>query len=1000
MERIARLIKTKNQYDNFSALLCELDGKVNDLDSKNLVFSEEKISLMAERAICSLANGTFNTEVFSFGNYLSCKKRVENALTKEGSTMVVMRVLNTIELSCYKNSKNNLSPKLYDLIIQLKSAKISPNDLKYASENVRGVLKNKLCDLYAVYNEYEEFLSQNNLIDQSSLLSLLPGVIENDNEIAETDVYLLGYSSWTRQAREVVSTLLKKAKSVTAILTVGDNEFAFVNETATAFETLCRENGMPVTTKEFSATFSKENKIIREQLLNPFSETKNEETDKILSFLSPSTREEILTVGETIKRTVIDGKCRYKDVTVCVPDVNGYYPFVREIFERLEIPYFLDKKETAENHPLVNLINDYVSCFIKKFSIETLISFIKNPLVCNDKRLTDAFEKYLIKYNVNYIRFKKPFSPEFAPDEDLEKFELLRQELLPVLERFNVQKMFNDLSVKEKIEDYTLLLEDKGERVKAQVNAQIYQAIEIIFEQIQMILGQTKVEPFEFKKIFESGISALKLSVIPEYNDAVFIGSYREVSLAKAKYLFATGLTSSVPIVTEDVALLTDEDINTLSNIKVMVEPKIKIVNKRAIENTVLALSSFDRALIISYPRVDIGGTVNAPSEIIIQLRKLFTVKNYSFSDGYLTKKQGLLTFAKTCGKFVENKEHDLSKASAYYAVNKQDPAVLAVLSATNKQFETRLDGGASTVSDKVSPTLLEEFYTCPYRAFLSRTLSLKERDEGKITPLSVGNFAHLVFEKYLANVKKVKDLESSNSLVDEIVKEQLTSPEYVRYLQEKDMEYGVNEMVKECKHFCYKIYEELQTSKFKPYQFEKGFSVPLEETQVKLTGKIDRIDECDGAVRIIDYKTGKVDPSEKSLFSGTKLQLYLYALALPDKKVEGVYYLPVAEPFMEIGQEKRSLMQGRTIAEEPTGEFSPFAVSSEETFLAYTNYALAMCVQAVKQMQEGIIVPSPYGEACEYCAYKSICSSENLSVRKIRAVNEQTIIDSVTEVE
>jgi len=40
-----------------------------------------------------------------------------------------------------------------------------------------------------------------------------------------------------------------------------------------------------------------------------------------------------------------------------------------------------------------------------------------------------------------------------------------------------------------------------------------------------------------------------------------------------------------------------------------------------------------------------------------------------------------------------------------------------------------------------------------------------------------------------------------------------------------------------------------------------KGISFPI-----RIKGKIDRIDEIDGTIRIIDYKTGKVDPNHLKL--------------------------------------------------------------------------------------------------------------------------------------
>ena len=56
-----------------------------------------------------------------------------------------------------------------------------------------------------------------------------------------------------------------------------------------------------------------------------------------------------------------------------------------------------------------------------------------------------------------------------------------------------------------------------------------------------------------------------------------------------------------------------------------------------------------------------------------------------------------------------------------------------------------------------------------------------------------------------------------------------------------------------------------------------KNISVPGLSYSVKLIGQVDRIDKLDGVTRIIDYKTGKILPSNlklskiENLFSGTQ---------------------------------------------------------------------------------------------------------------------------------
>ena len=51
MDKKATLIITNSYFNVFKVLTDKLNGKTNDLENKNLVFCEEKFSLMAERII-------------------------------------------------------------------------------------------------------------------------------------------------------------------------------------------------------------------------------------------------------------------------------------------------------------------------------------------------------------------------------------------------------------------------------------------------------------------------------------------------------------------------------------------------------------------------------------------------------------------------------------------------------------------------------------------------------------------------------------------------------------------------------------------------------------------------------------------------------------------------------------------------------------------------------------------------------------------------------------
>ena len=199
---------------------------------------------------------------------------------------------------------------------------------------------------------------------------------------------------------------------------------------------------------------------------------------------------------------------------------------------------------------------------------------------------------------------------------------------------------------------------------------EIGDAITSIIDEIDIMLGLGNLTLIEFRNLFLSGVTALEMSIIPQYNDAVFVGAHKEVALANAKKLFVIGLTTDVPTVRADVALLSDNDINTLEEIQVLIEPKIRVVNHRLRENLGLALSAFISSLYLSYPSSSISGKKNAKSQVLTDILSMFTCQEFPQYNGYASYGQGINSFAKACGEFAEGKEGNPRRGFPFSCLN------------------------------------------------------------------------------------------------------------------------------------------------------------------------------------------------------------------------------------------------------------------------------------------------------------------------------------------
>ena len=323
------------------------------------------------------------------------------------------------------------------------------------------------------------------------------------------------------------------------------------------------------------------------------------------------------------------------------------------------------------------------------------------------------------------------------------------------------------------------------------------------------------------------------------------------------------------------------------------------------------------------------------------------------------------------------------------------------------------------------SPTAIEDYYKCPYRAFLLHGLRLKERKQGKPDGLSVGNVMHETLKYFLRDIKNITE-ENFDDKFDSIINNVLSNNDFSWLFEDPETENSISRTVQECKKYCRKTLEYYNRTDFKDVKTEVGFgdvkdaiysAIDLSEGKAKISGRIDRIDTYGDYFRIIDYKTGSVDATDKALFTGNKLQLYLYASAIQDKKPAGVYYLPISDDFSACGDTKDALAVGKTlndldvikaqdngVIEDTVGEFTGVKVvdgevkkaTDGETLNAFIEYAKKISEKAVSQIDDGVIVASPYKGVCEYCSFNAMCNQINPKEREVTSVSEETICDSV----
>ena len=345
--------------------------------SKCYVFCEDKITLSLELEIAKkCGGGIFNVEVSTFNRYILSKNANVNVLSKESSVMAVRKIIlnKQKELTCFSNLKYcpNLSVTVYELISQLASAKVTPNDLsKLINEDearLGGALTNKLKDIALIYGEYLSYLKQRGFVDRNDYISLMPSLIENDNELDGATVILVGFSSVTRQRYDVFKALNNKASEVYAFIVAGEEGEFYTNET---YNRLLEIEPNATVTNTY-ANLSNELNALKKYLFNPLvfkSGYIGVKSDNVEVIEYPEIQREVEeTAKNIVKQVKLNGK-RYKNIAIMVGDLNSYKLQIAKTFSEYKIPYYIDKAGVLADHPICSYITDFIDLTRKNLAV-------------------------------------------------------------------------------------------------------------------------------------------------------------------------------------------------------------------------------------------------------------------------------------------------------------------------------------------------------------------------------------------------------------------------------------------------------------------------------------------------------------------------------------------------------------------------------------------------------------------------------------------------------
>ncbi len=1005
----------------------ELDGQ------KNVIFCEDRLTLIAERALTRKTGGTFLSSVTTFARFLSTDEKI---ISKQGSVMAIGGIMSALQrnnaLRCFTSvtAIENSAKCVYETIAQLAASEVTPDTLQESATLSQGdVLKDKVCDLALIYREYSAFLAEKGYLDESKYLALLPERIRLDGNLRGANVFFLCFSSFTAQAMRAVRAAIENARDVVGIFCSGDEEI-YTNRASNLFRRVCGEYG-EVVTRNLGAPIGGEAEILRRGLydLESFKAEKRV-TEKIRLYEAKDLSEEAEYVAVQIKRLLAEKGYRYRDFAVLIPDTAAYALPIKRAFAEYAIPCFLDEKKSLKRHPLGGFLLSALEAVRDGFSASSVQSLAQNIFFGE----SDEYRNYLLKY-ANYrggalkaIKENDVF--------DTAAVESGRERLLKATKNIKrrgqgrefcnaIRRLMEDFDVERRLEELETLVEDVA--ISGYLS-QIFSALNRVLAEAELLTSDKEMSVAEFIGILAEGLDATELSLIPLRTDAVYVGDIAASRIEKVQVLFAVGMTEDVPRNADDTALVSDKEIARLAEVKTLLEPSVAEVNLRARESVCLNLCTFMDRLYLSYP-LGADGATPALSETLRYVKGLFkgangelrAEKEFSEEDFIYCCSAPLPAVRR---RYVERDLYKSSKADSRRRALSLSEALYRLGKDDEIQPKHPIGGGQVSIErgeelffkdGKVSPTALESYFACPFKNFLSQGLKVKEREETLVLAVDTGNFVHEILEKLGGEMESLSSETEARSFAKTVGEELLKKPLYAAQADTASGKYSAQSLLKEGEEVAAAVYRQVKGSDFKIEGIEKSVSTP------DFHGKIDRVDGTEKFVRIIDYKTGTIKADPVEYYTGRKIQIELYMSAVKGERTPaGVYYFPASVDYKAqednaaryrmlgyMNGDLEALQAGDKGLKE--GEKSEFfdaslgenkrleKVMDEETFKNFLEYSVLVARSARQELKEGFVAASPYEGACKYCQYGGACGrNQEAKPRKERDVKPKMIADVV----
>ena len=780
--------------------------------------------------------------------------------------------------------------------------------------------------------------------------------------------------------------------------------------------------------------------IVKSKLFLRKDSKKANSFKKSIVKISAVTREtEVKLIAKEIKSILLKTKIKPNNICVTFNLINNYSELIRDIFPSYGIPINLtDRIALDKTYPVIAIIN-FLEILGNDYYYKSILRALSNAYieiedVDIDNILYAATTLKIVigknnwEYNLNNaIRSLELEEGNYEREIKIGKY----QKALSDLEKINkllapfkskttpseFMKELNFLISKLKISEK--LLSSDGYDTEREVKAlsTFLDTMEEIFELLEQEKGIGKKYDVSFYlNQIRTASSWARFNVKEKSDYGVLVTNINEIRGLQFDYLFIGGMI--------------DGDFPTKYQPEIFFSGSFtrKEIHHLTQERYHLyqALCSWKKGLYFSFPKTENEKNL-VESTFLKEIEKTFEIEDKNEED-YNNLVYSKEEFYQLIGREIDNPNNEEIKNESLKAeinlkkikeavnienIRTGDPFLVnefnGFLLADEENVALETKERLKDTSDKpYSISQLETYASCPFKYFLERILKVKVTEEPveEMEAVEIGSLIHTILFEFFIEIRKKKIvLAGCSARVFKVAEDLLFNIAGIRVREvtnnspfafyEEEKIFGFNGNKKDSILYKFLEHERSDESNKKPRFFEVSFGLknesrdeslfsdePLEYENIKLRGKIDRIDinEEERIFEVIDYKSGRSRVNKGEIEKNRALQLPLYVWAaktLLDKKFEQDFFSEALTIYSlkynsnDFGKKPISLSRKKNI-------------DTAEIINELVENSLEFIKESVKNISEGKFSLTSFmndrEKVCMYCDFNTICRVDEIA--------------------